>query len=198
MEPQTNTASPLSAKYIFVLAILLIISSAVGAVVGGKYYPREKASLPASVVAVAPTIQSTSYANTNIPEVHTISGKVTSINGSTFTVRDVLAKAQGDASTDRMIVINSDTKIQKGAVGDESLFLTQLNTYMKNIEDTKKNPVLSLPPEMINYADARPEDIKTGVEVFVTTIESIGSQSMLLASKVQIVPELKRLPPPKK
>lgn len=198
MEPQTNTTPPLNAKYIIVCIVMLILSSAIGAVLGGKYYPRENIAQqvqnPASYA-----IPSISYSNTNpVQEIRSIVGTVATIKGNTFTVRDVSVKTEGDASLDRMITINSDTKIQKGTVGDEGLFSTQLRAYMKNIEDTKKNPVLSLPPELINYADARPEDIKIDDEVLVTTIESIGSQGMFVASKVQIQPELKRLPPPKK
>ena len=177
---------------------IIIFSSGVGAVLGGKYYPREKVSQQAPV-SVNYSVPAYSNVNTNpVQEIHTITGTVESIKGNTFTLREVSREILGNTASTRTIIVGSDTKIQKGAVGDEGLFSTQLIAYMKNIEDTKKNPVLSLPPELINYADARPEDIKIDDEVLVTTIESVGSQSQLFANKVQIQPELKRLPPPKR
>lgn len=199
MEPQTNTTSGLSAKYILAGVIMLIISSAIGAVLGGKYYPRERASAqpPVSMNYSVPNI---SYVNTNpTQEVHTITGTVESIKGNSFKLREARHEVLGNTASIRTIIISGDTKIVKGEItADQDEFSARLVAYMKDTEDTKKVQVLSLQPELVKYEVIGPEQVKIGDEVTVTTIENISSQEMLFASKVQVEPKFEKIPPPKK
>lgn len=195
MEPQTNTSSPLNAKYIFIGISMLIFSGAIGAVLGGKYYPREKV-IPQVQNSLSYTMPSASYTNTNAEqENHSIVGTVGSINGSSFSInessRQILSKTAGA----RTIVVTRDTKIVKGVVvADMETFSREEQAYFKKMQDAKNQQVLSLPPQMMSYTEAGPEDIKIGDDVLVTTIENIGSQDTLFASKVQIEPKLEKTP----
>jgi len=202
MEPQKNTTSSLSGKHFFVLIVLLILSSAIGAVVGGMYYPREKVGgQTQSSVSYSPPVISYSNSNVNTnptQEIHSIFGTVKTIKGNTFTLKENRVQVPGATQGDRSIIVNSDTKILKGEMVDSEIAQKQISAYMKNIEDTKKEPVLSLPPDVMRYTEVSPADVKIGDSVVVTTIENIVNQEILIASKIQIESKFEKIPTSKK
>lgn len=193
MEPQINTTSPLSAKYIFLLVILLVLSSAIGSVVGGKYYPRAKVDqVPQSISGIVSSNYSSIPTN-SIEEIRSITGTVVSIKGSSFILHQSRELRAGENMKDYTIYINYETKITRATPVDMALLGSKIDEYQRSLEDTKKTSVLSLPPQINTITDASLEDVKIGDTVIVNTTENIGSRTTLLANKVQIEPKFDNL-----
>jgi hypothetical protein len=183
MEPQTETKeAPYSMMTIVVLGgALLIVSSAIGAFIGPMLSVKGG---DVAQIASAPLVQASMSAPSQ-DEVHTLSGKVTAIQGSGFTLHMESAPFGDQTLLDRMVAVTGDTKVTKTEPKDQKIMDPEMTEFMKKLGDMEKNPHILLSPEPFTRTVSSAYDISVGDFVVVKSYENISTKKNFLASEIQ-------------
>lgn len=187
MDPQTNLASPFKTQYIIIGVALLILSSAIGTIVGGAVSSRGNGG--AQNQAPVTVMQSTSAGNNVVfgspDEVRTISGTVIAINGNSFTLHTQSSTVTNAFLIDRSVMVIGDTKIIETSEKDPAILSSEMADFNKKMEAAKTKPQLVLSPEPFTHTDANASDITIGDFVAVTSAENISTRKSFVASEIQ-------------
>lgn len=190
MEPQTEIKeAPYSTMTIAVLGgALLIVSSAIGAFIGPMF---SVSGGNVAQLAVPQIVQ----ASTNISseEVHVLSGRVSAIQGSGFTLHTDSAPFGDQTLLDRMVGITGDTVVTKTSPKDQKVLDSEMADFMKKLEEMGKNPHILLSPEPFVRTPATAYDIAIGDFVTVTSYENIGTKKSFVAGEIKFHAPIKTI-----
>lgn len=185
MEPQTNSGQALSGKYIVIGVVLLILSSAIGAIIGpvlssggNTGTQNQSASAP---IFQAPTANAADF----VQDLRILSGSVTAISGSNFTLHTQISGITNASLIDRTVIVTGETKIIKTAQKDQATLSSEMAAFAKNMQDAKTKPQLVLQPEPFTRTPADALEISIGDIVTVITAENISTKKEFVASEIE-------------
>lgn len=185
MEPQTNTGQYSIVTLTLLGVVMLILSSAIGAILGPVIFP------PVAGTQAEPmqVMQSSSAGVVigSVDELHNLFGSVTKINGNNFTLR--IQETTGTIP-DRTVLVTSETRITKATQKDQATLNSEIADFNKKVEDAKKKPQLVLQPDMFIYNDTDASAVGIGDNVKVTATENINTKRSFIASEIQIQSEI--------
>ncbi|MHB1163222.1 MAG: hypothetical protein ACYCZZ_01710 [Minisyncoccota bacterium] len=120
-------------------------------------------------------------------DVRTLSGTVTAVNGTQFTLHTQSTNPFDDPSlSDRTVLTDSSTVVVKLVPKDPTVFQTEMNAFIK------ANPVPSsasnspTPPEPFTRTTVSAATIAAGDTLIVTSAENIKTLKEFSASQIQI------------
>lgn len=184
MEPQTNTGQYSIVTLTLLGVVMLILSSAIGAILGPVFFP-PVAGTQAQSMQVAQS-NPAGVVIGSMDEVHMLIGKVTAINGNTLTLHLQQSVISNANLTDRMIVINNKTVVTRMTVKDQEAFQVDMNAYERQTEEAKKVPQIVLPPLVSINVPTKASEIRIGDNLTVTASENINNQRSFVASSIEI------------
>lgn len=178
MEPQTNTGQYSIVMLTALGVVMLISSSAIGAILGPTFFQ--------SQVSQAPFVTQTVSANTDIisEDVRILFGTVTSIKGNSFTLHT--QTPENSALTDRKVIVTSETKVTKVSQKDKKILESEIAEFAKKQEEAKKLARLVLQPDIFVHTVVNVSEIAIGDTVIVTTGENVGAKKEFIASEIEL------------
>ena len=184
MEPQTNSGQYSVVTLTLLGIVMLILSSAIGAILGPVLFP-PVAGTQAQPMQVAQSSPSGVVVG-SMDEVRMLIGKVTAINGNTLTLHLQQSGISNANLTDRMIVINNKTVVTRMTVKDQEAFQVDMNAYARQTEEAKKVPQIVLSPLVSINVPTKASEIRIGDNLTVTASENINTQRSFVASSIEI------------
>lgn len=194
MEPQTNTGQYSIVTLTLLGVVMLILSSAIGAILGpvmfGDTNEEQIQAIP------VPQVSSGGVVVGSPDQIYAIPGTVKSINGSSFVLHTQLFATDKDVPADRTVFVTNKTKIFMETQKDESTLQREAEEFSKRMKDAKSKIQLLIPPGQFLSVPADVSEISVGDSVTVTARENIGSKSAFSAMEIEIHSPIE--PPAKK
>lgn len=174
METQANTGRYSIVTLTLLGVVMLILSSAIGAILGPVFFPTTINTTPQNQQAYLSSVNTV----VSTDSVRVLSGSVKAFSGNRMTVRS-LSGEQDPSLAERIVIVNYDTKITKTLPKDSKT----LQAEMKN--SSNKTTGLVLPQEPFTREVASASDIAIGDIVTVTASENISMTKEFIASDVK-------------
>lgn len=178
MEPQTNTGQYSIVTLTALGAVMLVLSSAIGAILGPTFFP--------APVSQAPFVTQIASANTDIisEDVRVLFGSVTAIKGNSFTLH---TQTEGNSAlTDRNVTVTSETKVTKVSQKDKKILESEIAEFAKKQDEAKKSQRLILPPDIFLHTVVNVSEVAIGDTVTVTTSENVSTKKEFIASEIEL------------
>ena len=129
MEPQANSGQYSIVTLAILGVLMLILSSAIGAILGPVLFPSESTG-----AGNQPIMQSSPSSNSvfgSQVEVRTVMGSVTAIKGNSFTLHAQTSQIPNDPLSDHNVIVTSETKIVRITQKEKTLLQSEIAEFTK-------------------------------------------------------------------
>lgn len=184
METQTDSKQRSIVALVAIAIAMLILSSAIGAIIGQTFLSRGNTNIQAPLIATTQSSQNSIVFGSN-NEDRVISGTVTAINGSSF-VLHAQTSAVADASLiDRNVTVTGETRVTKTSQKDQASLSSEMVDFNKRMEAAKTRPQLVLSLDPFTHTNVDASVLAIGDFVTVTSAGNINTEKGFIASEVQ-------------
>ena len=188
MEQHTSAKSA-----VIIPVVALLVGAAVGFALGGGQARTETAKLQAQIEKAKKSFP-------QIPELRSLSGKVTHIAGNTITLETSYPDTNPFESLpkERTITISGTTKVVAYEQKDQVAVRKEMEDFMKNLRTARPADADARPTPPTPYTEksASASDIKEGMMISVEADENIKDKTSFTASKIVVTLEAPRVVAP--
>lgn len=182
MEPQTNTGQYSIVTLTLLGVVMLILSSAIGAILGPVIFP------PVAGTQAEPISIASASVGAPSQDIRVLFGTVKAIKGSNFTLHT--QTYQNDPLVDRNVSVTTGTKVIKIIQKDEATMQSEMTEYERIASEAKKLQRLVLPFDMFAHSSASASEIAVGDTVTVTAEENINTKKEFTATSIELYPKV--------